>query len=443
MAYTRRDIRGGALQTTLNGGITSGATSCVITAATGWPDGATYAAFYVVVDPGLSTEEKILCSTRSGTTVNFTTRGADGTSAAAHSSGASIYPCTTSVDLDEANLAVSKLIGLATAQGQVPVVDATNSFAMVQAKTSGQILAGSGTTVASVAVSGDATLASTGALTIAANAVTNAKAAGMTRGTIKTGSAAGAASDLAVGSASQFLRTDGTDLIWSTMGGDVTLSGATATVAPAANVAMGTHKLTGLSAGSTAGDSVRYEQAVLNALVTTKGDIIAATANATPARVGVGSDGQILTADAASTPGLKWAAAPTSAATLGTLSGGYASNSSTQNSIGTGATDLTGLTVTVTVATGRRIRVSGSVVIYDASDGRGTVLIRESSTTLQTAPYGNQGLTQANVTPSVILTPTAGSHTYKLSATAAGGNGTKLNNGSTQPDYILVEDIGT
>jgi hypothetical protein len=40
---------------------------------------------------------------------------------------------------------------------------------------------------------------------------------------------------------------------------------------------------------------------------TTKGDILAATAASTITRVGVGTDGQILTADATSAPGLKWA----------------------------------------------------------------------------------------------------------------------------------------
>lgn len=214
-AYDRRDLsKGAAVQTTLNGGISSGATSGVLTATTGWPDGSP-GAFYVVVDPGLTTEEKILCSTRSSTTLNFTTRGADGTSAAAHASGAVIYPCLAAVDLDEANLAVAKTLKLATAAGQILVVDAANSFAAVQAKTSGQILVGNGTTLASVAVSGDATLASTGALTVAANAVTNAKLAGMTRGTVKVGNAAGAASDLAIGTAGYYLGSDGTDVAWT------------------------------------------------------------------------------------------------------------------------------------------------------------------------------------------------------------------------------------
>jgi hypothetical protein len=43
--------------------------------------------------------------------------------------------------------------------------------------------------------------------------------------------------------------------------------------------------------------------------VTTKGDLIAATASATVSRVGVGTDGQVLTADSASAAGVKWGAA--------------------------------------------------------------------------------------------------------------------------------------
>jgi hypothetical protein len=48
---------------------------------------------------------------------------------------------------------------------------------------------------------------------------------------------------------------------------------------------------------------------ITKALLTTKGDVIAASAASTPARLGVGADGQVLTADAASTAGVKWAAA--------------------------------------------------------------------------------------------------------------------------------------
>jgi hypothetical protein len=50
-------------------------------------------------------------------------------------------------------------------------------------------------------------------------------------------------------------------------------------------------------------------EAILDALIDAKGDLLLGTAADTVARLGVGSDGQVLTADAASTPGVKWAAA--------------------------------------------------------------------------------------------------------------------------------------
>ena len=53
------------------------------------------------------------------------------------------------------------------------------------------------------------------------------------------------------------------------------------------------------------------EDALLKSVFTTKGDLAAATAVNTPARLGVGSDGQVLTADAASGAGMKWSATGT------------------------------------------------------------------------------------------------------------------------------------
>jgi hypothetical protein len=49
--------------------------------------------------------------------------------------------------------------------------------------------------------------------------------------------------------------------------------------------------------------------AIQNAIVDAKGDIIAATANDTPARLAVGTNGQVLTADSTAATGLKWATA--------------------------------------------------------------------------------------------------------------------------------------
>ena len=117
MAKTRRAYTGGAASTTTSAAIaSSGTTSFTITAYTGWPYGAD--PFSVVVEPGTAHEEKMLV-VRSGSTDTtlsvYSTpsvaanRGIDGTSAVAHSSGATIYPVFTALDADEANEMASTL----------------------------------------------------------------------------------------------------------------------------------------------------------------------------------------------------------------------------------------------------------------------------------------------------------------------------------------------
>ena len=85
-----------------------------------------------------------------------------------------------------------------------------------------------------------------------------------------------------------------------------------------------------LSVGTTAGtvaagDDSRITGAVPTSLVDAKGDLIAATASDTVARVAVGANGYVLTADSGEATGVKWAAASGSAALsvpLATYTGG-------------------------------------------------------------------------------------------------------------------------
>lgn len=99
----RRQHSGNAVPTTLSAPIVNGTdTSFTITSATGWPDGSV-GNFVVTINAGLSDVEKILCSTRSGTTVNVVTRGFDSTTAAGHASGAAVIHSISAVEIDEAN----------------------------------------------------------------------------------------------------------------------------------------------------------------------------------------------------------------------------------------------------------------------------------------------------------------------------------------------------
>lgn len=71
--------------------------------------------------------------------------------------------------------------------------------------------------------------------------------------------------------------------------------------------------------------------AIQNAIVDAKGDLIAATAADTPARLAVGTNGQVLTADSAEATGLKWATSSAGGMTL--LSTTTLSGSSTSISV--------------------------------------------------------------------------------------------------------------
>lgn len=105
MAYERREYAGAAPATTLNGAISNSTTTITLTDGTGYPTGAT-GPFWIVVDPTLSTEEKIKCTSRSGNVITATGRGGangDGTSAVSHTSGAVVKHVFTKTDADEAN----------------------------------------------------------------------------------------------------------------------------------------------------------------------------------------------------------------------------------------------------------------------------------------------------------------------------------------------------
>ena len=140
-AVTRRQYKGAAASTTTTNALTSGDTSVTLAATTGWPSTAAVP-FYVVIDPGTSSEEK--CSaTISGSTLTLT-RAADDTTAVSHSSGATIYPVFTADDADEANLFVSTM----TTRGDLLTMGTGPTVARIGIGTNGYVLTSDGTDAA-------------------------------------------------------------------------------------------------------------------------------------------------------------------------------------------------------------------------------------------------------------------------------------------------------
>lgn len=122
---------------------------------------------------------------------------------------------------------------------------------------------------------------------------------------------------------------------------------------------------------------------------------------------------------------------------------GYAEIVTSQGSI-TSLTDITNLSITVTVPTlntGQKIRVSAHVHFsVGVANDTMSIRINEGATVLQTENITTGG--EGTAKPSVVLTPTAASHTYKIQAARGSGSGTEtVIAATTQPSYILVELI--
>lgn len=123
---------------------------------------------------------------------------------------------------------------------------------------------------------------------------------------------------------------------------------------------------------------------------------------------------------------------------------GYAEVTANQGSITTAQTDLTGLSVAVTVGANRRIRITGYIRAVPQNATTSVQLaIKEGATQLnaceQVAALAGNGWTS---TTEWVGVPSTGAHTYKLAVTFASGTTNSANASATAPAFILVEDIG-
>ena len=126
----------------------------------------------------------------------------------------------------------------------------------------------------------------------------------------------------------------------------------------------------------------------------------------------------------------------------GAARGFLGSSSKTAGETVAGVFNPSGLSVTVTVAASRRIKVSAHVDVQTSAAAYTEVRIVEGSTVLQLARASSYASgAPSTVTPYIVLTPSAGSHTYFVQDIPAAGQA-QVNASSTNPATILVEDIG-
>jgi len=152
-SYSANDYVGGAIAAVLNPAISSSDTTITITGAdVTWGTLGSAGGFFLAIDYGLITEEKVYVPSGSYTWTNATvtitgiTRGQDGTTAQSHTVGSSVVVVLTATDLKEANYAVQQTVGKVTTAGDVLYASGANSLARLSIGTQGQVLTSNGST---------------------------------------------------------------------------------------------------------------------------------------------------------------------------------------------------------------------------------------------------------------------------------------------------------
>lgn len=189
--------------------------------------------------------------------------------------------------------------------------------------------------------------------------------------------------------------------------------------------------------------------AIQNAIVDAKGDLISATAADTPARLAVGANGTVLTADSSEATGLKWVAPAGGGKVLQVVAVAYDTETSTTS----GTYADTGLTATITPTLNTSkilvfLNING-ILTTGSNNARGGVRLVRGATNLaymtNLAYFVNSNnLAMGGLGSSFVYSDspaTTSATTYKTQYANTGGAGTMYfqnNNGTNNTTSSLV-----
>lgn len=343
-------------------------------------------------------------------------------SATAAATSASSAATSASSALTSANSASTSAASALTSANSAATSASTMAASVAAAATSAASAATSATAAATSATSAaaSATAAATSATSAAASAAQAAAAVAASfdaKGDLLVGTGAGAFDQLTVSGTNGYLLTvnsaTATGLEWaaapvslpSQTGNDgkvLVTNGTTASWSGATPVAQTTEPTTlidGLMWLDTDG-STADAAFIPNSIVDAKGDLIAATANDTPAKLAVGSNGQFLQADSSTATGLVWSSTVTAGTTATASTGvgymGLPQNSTTTGSYTVAAADAgkhiySTATRTVTIDSNANLALPvGTAITFVAGVGA-TVTIAITSDTMYLAGTGTTG----------------------------------------------------
>jgi hypothetical protein len=174
----------------------------------------------------------------------------------------------------------------------------------------------------------------------------------------------------------------------------------------------------------TSDDLIYFNTAVQPSTLTTKGDTYVATAASTVTRLGVGTDGQVLTADSTQTKGIKWATPATGSVT--SITAGTGLSGGTITTTGTIAIDST-----VATLTGSQTLTNKTLTTPVLTQGTSTPTFSSNAYTLVAGDAGLFLLASNSTTAGTISIPT--------DATYAFPNGTQIHIQQTGTGQLTIQ----